>query len=266
MALLDTGAIPAAERLRAKFPPGLIAITRHPRPGPEARAAAARAARHRLAAGAARGGAGAAAARGARARREVRGESARLAGADWPREGLPIDGYAATPAAGAAAGGDRAGRGARRGPARARPTGRARAARRLGAARGGQRQGHRPRGGHRATPERLAAALASLEQIERVSSAGTAGARGAHALRPERRPADRRPGAARQPAAALHGLRGPQRRAARARRCAEGCTSRSTASGRRDRRPRGRARPRPRCTSCSASPTSSRSCARTAAS
>ena len=35
VALLDTGAIPAAERLRAKFPPGLIAITRIPGLGPK---------------------------------------------------------------------------------------------------------------------------------------------------------------------------------------------------------------------------------------
>ncbi|MGA2165391.1 MAG: helix-hairpin-helix domain-containing protein, partial [Solirubrobacteraceae bacterium] len=35
VALLDTGAIPAAERLRAKFPPGLIAITRIPGIGPK---------------------------------------------------------------------------------------------------------------------------------------------------------------------------------------------------------------------------------------
>jgi DNA polymerase (family X) len=35
VALLDTGAIPAAERLRAKFPPGLIAITRLPGLGPK---------------------------------------------------------------------------------------------------------------------------------------------------------------------------------------------------------------------------------------
>jgi DNA polymerase (family X) len=34
-ALLDTGTIPAAERLRAKFPPGLIAITRIPGIGPK---------------------------------------------------------------------------------------------------------------------------------------------------------------------------------------------------------------------------------------
>jgi DNA polymerase (family X) len=33
--LLDTGAIPAAERLRAKFPPGLLAITRLPGLGPK---------------------------------------------------------------------------------------------------------------------------------------------------------------------------------------------------------------------------------------
>jgi DNA polymerase (family X) len=35
VALLDTGTIPAAERLRAKFPPGLIAITRIPGLGPK---------------------------------------------------------------------------------------------------------------------------------------------------------------------------------------------------------------------------------------
>ena len=35
LALLSTGAIPAAERLRAKFPPGLIAITRLPGLGPK---------------------------------------------------------------------------------------------------------------------------------------------------------------------------------------------------------------------------------------
>jgi DNA polymerase (family X) len=35
VALADTGAIPAAERLRAKFPPGLIAITRIPGLGPK---------------------------------------------------------------------------------------------------------------------------------------------------------------------------------------------------------------------------------------
>jgi DNA polymerase (family X) len=35
LALVETGAIPAAERLRAKFPPGLIAITRLPGIGPK---------------------------------------------------------------------------------------------------------------------------------------------------------------------------------------------------------------------------------------
>ncbi len=35
LALLDSGAIPAAERLRAKFPPGLVAITRLPGLGPK---------------------------------------------------------------------------------------------------------------------------------------------------------------------------------------------------------------------------------------
>jgi DNA polymerase (family 10) len=35
LALIDTGTIPAAERLRAKFPPGLIALTRLPGLGPK---------------------------------------------------------------------------------------------------------------------------------------------------------------------------------------------------------------------------------------
>src|SRR6185312_3051973 len=35
LALLDSGEIPAAERLRAKFPPGLIALTRLPGLGPK---------------------------------------------------------------------------------------------------------------------------------------------------------------------------------------------------------------------------------------
>jgi DNA polymerase (family 10) len=35
VALLDTGAIPSAERLRAKFPPGLVAMTRLPGLGPK---------------------------------------------------------------------------------------------------------------------------------------------------------------------------------------------------------------------------------------
>src|SRR5271154_1537191 len=35
LALVSTGAIPAAERLRAKFPPGLVAITRLPGLGPK---------------------------------------------------------------------------------------------------------------------------------------------------------------------------------------------------------------------------------------
>ncbi|HEY4895174.1 MAG TPA: histidinol-phosphatase, partial [Solirubrobacteraceae bacterium] len=35
VSLLQTGTIPAAERLRAKFPPGLVAITRVPGLGPK---------------------------------------------------------------------------------------------------------------------------------------------------------------------------------------------------------------------------------------
>ncbi len=35
LALVETGTIPAAEKLRAKFPPGLVAITRLPGLGPK---------------------------------------------------------------------------------------------------------------------------------------------------------------------------------------------------------------------------------------
>src|SRR5579875_292972 len=35
LALADTGSIPAAEKLRAKFPPGLVALTRLPGLGPK---------------------------------------------------------------------------------------------------------------------------------------------------------------------------------------------------------------------------------------
>ena len=38
-ALLDTGTIPAAEKLRAKFPPGVVAMTRLPGLGPSGSAA-----------------------------------------------------------------------------------------------------------------------------------------------------------------------------------------------------------------------------------
>ena len=48
-ALLATGEIPAAAKLKAKFPPTLIEVTRVPGRGREDRAAAVRAARRRLA-------------------------------------------------------------------------------------------------------------------------------------------------------------------------------------------------------------------------
>ena len=48
-ALLETGSIPAAEKLKAKFPPGLVEVTRIPGLGPEARAQALRRAGHRVA-------------------------------------------------------------------------------------------------------------------------------------------------------------------------------------------------------------------------
>ena len=57
LSLIATGTIPAAERLRAKFPPGLIAITRLPGIGPKRARLLQSRARRGLAAGAARGSA-----------------------------------------------------------------------------------------------------------------------------------------------------------------------------------------------------------------
>ena len=60
LALADDGEIPALVKLRAKFPPGLIEMTRLPGPRAQARPAAVRGARDRLARGAANGRRGAA--------------------------------------------------------------------------------------------------------------------------------------------------------------------------------------------------------------
>ena len=118
----------------------------------------------------------------------------------------------------------------------------------------------------RATPTALARSLGELEQIERVGSAGTAGAARAHPRRHRRRPADRRARRSSATCCSTSPARAPQRGAARGAPSAAGCTSPSTASSTTRPARRDRARPSRRSTSCSGSPTSSRSCARTAAS
>ncbi|HEV3320897.1 MAG TPA: DNA polymerase/3'-5' exonuclease PolX [Solirubrobacteraceae bacterium] len=176
VALLDTGAIPAAERLRAKFPPGLIAITRIPGLGPkrarllheqlgidspQALREAAQAQRLRGVKGL-----------GAKFEEKVLASLEQLAA-----EGLPIDGMPPR-------------------PRRALLP----AAIELGEALAAGLREHGPPDAHvqlagsarrgadsvkdidlvavTAEPERLAQALESLEQIERVGSTGPAGARG----------------------------------------------------------------------------------------
>ncbi len=180
VALLDTGAIPAAERLRAKFPPGLIAITRIPGLGPKR----ARLLHERLGVDSPQALREAAQAQrlrgvkglGAKFEEKVLASLEQLAA-----EGLPIDGVPG-----------RAGISFRRAllPA-AIELGEALAA---GLREHGppdaqiQLAGSARRGADSvkdidlvavtAEPERLAAALATLEQIERVGSTGAAGARG----------------------------------------------------------------------------------------
>ena len=176
VALLDTGAIPAAERLRAKFPPGLIAIARVPGLGPKR----ARLLHERLGVDSPQALREAAQAQrlrgvkglGAKFEEKVLASLEQLAA-----EGLPIDGLPPR-------------------PRRALLP----AAIELGEALAAGLREHGPPDAHvqfagsarrgadsvkdidlvavTAEPERLAAALVSLEQIERVGSTGAAGARG----------------------------------------------------------------------------------------
>jgi DNA polymerase (family 10) len=176
VALLDTGAIPAAERLRAKFPPGLIAITRIPGLGPkrarllheqlgidspQALREAAQA--HRL-----RGVKGL----GVKFEEKVLASLEQLAA-----EGLPIDGMPPRPRRAllpaAIELGETLAAGLREhGPpdSQVQLAGSAR--------RGADSVKDIDLVAVTAEPERLAAALATLEQIERVGSTGPAGARG----------------------------------------------------------------------------------------
>ncbi len=90
MALLDTGTIPAAEKLRAKYPAGLVELTRLPGLGPKQRAQAVRRARHRLARGAARGGrAPSSCATSAASGPSSRRRSCRPSPPGWPRRPAP---------------------------------------------------------------------------------------------------------------------------------------------------------------------------------
>ena len=220
--------IPAAERLRAKFPPGLIAITRLPGLGPKR----ARLLYEQLGIDSPEALRDAAPAQRLRA---VRGLGAKFEdeSARGPRRagrrGGAID---ALPRerGGCCCRRDRARRGAGRGTARARADGRPRAARGLGAPAGGEREGHRPGRDHRRRPRRLAGALGVLEQIERVSASGPAGARGPHARRARAWTCGSPPRGS--GATCCSTSPAPPRTTPRCAsgRCARGCTSRSTAS------------------------------------
>ncbi len=180
VALADTGAIPAAERLRAKFPPGLIAITRIPGIGPKR----ARLVHEQL------GIDSPAALREAATEQRLRG--VRGLGAKFEEkvlaslEQLGADGVSL----------DELGQPGARSPRRALLP----AAIELGEAIAAGLREQGPADAHvqlagsarrgvesakdidlvavTAEPEQLAGALASLEQIERVTSSGPAGARG----------------------------------------------------------------------------------------
>ena len=115
-------------------------------------------------------------------------------------------------------------------------------------------------------PKALARTLGELELVESVQQSGDAGARVTTAHRHEGGPQGRRARPVRQRAAALHGLQGAQRGAARVRRAARACTSPSTGSSTTRRARRCAARPRRRSTSSSGWRGSRPSCARAAAS
>ena len=181
LALAQDGTIPASEKLRAKFPPGLIAVTRLPGLGRQARPSAALRARRGLAGEAARGGARAAHQDGSRPGTEARGTCA--CGARARRRRAPRG-------ARAAAQGDRDRREPGGGPGRARWARNARADRRLSPTIGRQRQGHRPdRRDHAADHARQERGQAGGDRERRLGRQG--GRTGAHALGRRRRPADR---------------------------------------------------------------------------
>ena len=78
-ALLETGSIPSADKLKAKIPAGLVEVTRIPGLGPQARAPALRQPRHQLAGGPEAGQRGRHARGGPGLRRQGAGERRRRA-------------------------------------------------------------------------------------------------------------------------------------------------------------------------------------------
>ena len=202
-ALLDTGEIPAAVKLKAKFPATLVEVTRVPGIGPKT----ARLLWEELQISSLEDLKKAAEEEKIR---DVKGlgpkaEENVLASLERARR---AGGGAGTPAAL-----DRAAdrRGAGRGAARAprRPPGRGR---RLGPPLGRDLQGHRPDRHRRASRKDLAEHLADHPLI---AAAGKPGAERRPRPDPQRRlgrPADRPARRLRQPAPALHRLPGPQRR------------------------------------------------------
>ena len=258
LTLPATGTIPAAERLRAKFPPGLIAITRLPGLGPKR----ARLLHSELGVDSPQALREAAL---AQRLRTVRGlgpklEASVLAALD-ELDAHPDEARAAHPAAA----GDRDRRGARRRPEHAGGSRRARPARRLRPPAGGQRQGHRPDRHHH--PPTHAGQEPGQARADRACQLGRQGRReGAHPLgRRASTCGSRRPGSSATCCSTSPARARTTRRCAR-RRCAAACTSPSTASSTTPPASPTPTRPRRRSTSASASPTSSPSCARTAAS
>ncbi len=227
LALATTGTIPAAEKLRAKFPPGLVAITRLPGLGPKR----ARLLHSELGVDSPHalrdGGARPAPAHRARARPQARGSRARGArrARCQPRRGHV--------AAHRAAARDRDRRGARRGPRRS-SAGRARTcsspAPRAGSPTASRTSTSSPPPPGWAGRRSSRRAWPSSSRSSSVSSAGRAGARGAHALGRRRRPAHRQ--APRSSATCCSTSPAPARTTPRCAKapCAAGCTSPSTAS------------------------------------
>ena len=229
LALVATGTIPAAEKLRAKFPKGLIEITRLPGIGPKR----ARLLHSQLQidslAGAARGGARPARARGAGFGAEVRAGGARRACASGGTPGRAGIGATLAPARA------RARRGARAGArAEQRRRGRGRARGGVGAQDGRQRQGHRPdRGDEQAAGARQEPRGARADRAGRLRE--PLGREGSQPFGLGRRSAHRQTGPAGKPVAALHRLGQAQRGLARTGGAARSARLRARRQPRRER-------------------------------
>ena len=254
---METGSIPAAEKLRAKFPAGLLAITRLPGLGPKrARLLYDELGIDSLEALRARGG-GRAAARSQGLRAEGGGRTSSRAWPPWRRATGPRSGpcshaalAVAEPLLAALRDHPAADRVELAGSAR-RWTDSVKDLDLIATAH---------------DPEALANAAAALPDGRCRLRRGPGRRAPDHLHRDEGRPAYRRARAVRQPAPALHRLQAAQRGAATRRRSARTARVGVRGARRRRRRDAARAPARRRSTSCSASPTSSPSCARTAAS